>query len=125
MHHNYKRLDFYEFEFAISCIQLTSLGAYLGILCDTKFFGGTHREVHDTSIVKGILRTLLTLLFFVPFIYTIDSRLLNHDFLTVLILVFVLPSFLSSFIFYAFSRILFKRCRLVTSEACNKRSEET
>ena len=46
-----------------------ALGAYLGILCDTKFFKGTHRDIHNTPVWKGLIRLLCTLLLFSPFIF--------------------------------------------------------
>ena len=111
------RLDFAKSEFATASIQLMSLGAYLGILCDTKFFRGTHREVHNTSVVKGVLRCLVTLLLFSPFLLLINVDLLNSDnFEVILIVVYVLPAFFSGFFFFAFSRLIFKRCKLVTSD---------
>ena len=93
-----------------------SLGAYLGILCDTKFFKGTHRDIHNTSIVKGILRLLVSITIFSPFFLFIYYISFNPSFLRVLFIVYVLPAFVSGFFFFAFSRLIFKRCKLVTSD---------
>lgn len=92
-----------------------SLGAYLGILCDTRFFKGTHREIHNTSITKGVLRTLITIVFFSPFLFLANARL-TDSFISILFTVYILPALLGGFLFFAFSRLLFKRCKLVASD---------
>lgn len=57
--------------------------------------------------------------------YFINSDLLpRNSFYVVLLLVYVMPSFISTFVFFAFSRLLFQRCRLVTSETGSHRSVE-
>ena len=33
-----------------------TVGAYLGLLCDAKYFKGSHRKIHDTGKVKSMLR---------------------------------------------------------------------
>ena len=44
----------------------------MGIICDTMFFRGTYRHIHDTSILKGIARTLITMVIFSPFVYAVN-----------------------------------------------------
>ena len=113
-------LSFAEAEYAAVFTQLLSLGAYLGILCDTKYFKGTHREIHNTSIFKGILRSLVTVIIFSPFLYLCSAHLVT-DFVPILFVVFILPAFISGFVFFAFSRLLFKRCKLVTDDVSSAR----
>lgn len=93
-----------------------SLGAYLGILCDTKFFKGTHRDIHNTSIGKGILRLLVTVTIFSPFFFFMYYISFKPSFLRVLFIFYVLPAFVSGFVFFAFSRLIFQKCKLVTSD---------
>ena len=93
-----------------------SLGAYLGILCDTKFFKGTHRNIHETSIAKGIIRLIFTLAIFTPFLVIIDTNLASENYIQLLFLTYIVPAFVSNFLFYAFSRPLFAQCKLVASD---------
>ena len=94
----------------------------MGLLCDTKYFGGTHREIHQTGFIKGVLRTLVSFAIFSPFVIIINADIFNpDDFFEILFVVYVLPSFISGFFFFAFSRLLFEKCKLVTSDAdCKK-----
>ena len=91
-------------EYAVAYIQLMSLGAYLGILCDSKFFSGTHRDIHNTSVRKGIMRVIITALIFSPFLILVNIKSIIASYITILFLIFIMPSFLSGFIFFAFSR---------------------
>ena len=107
-------------EYAAVFMQLWSLGAYLGILCDTKFFGGTHREIHNTSILKGILRTLVTVIIFSPFLMLTFYHPFGNNYIWILFMVYIVPSFVSGFVFFAFSRLLFEKCKLVASDVAVK-----
>ena len=100
-----------------------SLGAYLGILCDTKYFKGTHREIHNTSICKGIIRTLITVIMFSPFFIVVNLRL-THGFIPILFTVYILPALIFGFIYFAFSRLIFQRCKLVASDVPDRRKTE-
>ena len=73
-------LMFAENEYANAFVQLICLGSYLGILCDTKFFKGTHREIHNTSILKGLVRTMLTLLIFSPFVAVARMKIIHQNY---------------------------------------------
>ena len=100
----YNRIMFANAEYAVAYIQLMSLGAYLGILCDSKFFSGTHRDIHNTSVRKGIMRVIITALIFSPFLILVNVKSIIASYITILFLIFIMPSFLSGFIFFAFSR---------------------
>ena len=110
---------FAKAEYAAAFTQLLSLGAYLGILCDTKFFGGTHREIHNTSIFKGVMRTLLTVIIFSPFL-ALSFIKVNDSFMWILFMVYIIPAFVAGFVFFAFSRLLFEKFKLVASDVTVK-----
>ena len=118
------RLQFAQAEYAAAFTQLLSLGAYLGILCDTKYFKGTHREIHNTSIWKGIARVVVTLSMFSPF-FVICNFKLTDGFVPILFTVYILPALVFSFGYFAFSRKIFQRCRLVTSDVQTRRKSST
>ena len=99
------------------------LGAYLGILCDTRFFRGTHREIHNTSCLKSLLRLLITLIIFSPLIITVHFIQKDASFPEVIFVVYIIPSFVVGFIFFAFSRLIFQRCKLVASDVDRKNAE--
>lgn len=99
------------------------LGAYLGILCDTKFFRGTHREIHNTSCLKGLLRLLISLIIFSPLILAAELIPEDASFSEVIFLVYIIPSFAVGFISFAFSRLIFQRCKLVASDVAQKNIE--
>ena len=65
--------------------------------------------------MKGVLRTLITIIFFSPFLYLCNARLWDN-FLSILFTVYVIPALLGGFLFFAFSRLLFQRCKLVASD---------
>ena len=94
----------------------------MGIICDTMFFRGTYRHIHDTSILKGIARTLITMVIFSPFVYAVNLQNDDWRYVLTLIVVYILPVFISGFVFYAFSRLIFSRCKLVASEVSSKSS---
>ena len=94
----------------------------MGIICDTKFFKGTHRQIHKTSFWKGLLRTLITLIIFSPFILAVIYIDKYAPYPRILFLVFVVPNFVSGFIFFAFSRLIFERCKLVASDVAPRKS---
>ena len=100
------------------------LGAYLGILCDTKYFGGTHRHIHNTTVGKGILRVLITALIFSPFLVIVNAKRFVSSYIATLFIVFVLPAFISGFVIYAFSRLIFERCKLVSSDVTSKSTDD-
>ena len=116
---------FAQAEYAQAFIQLLSVGAYLGILFDTMFFRGTYRHIHETSILKGVARTLITLIIFSPFLYAVNFWSSQSRFVEELLIVYILPVFISGFVFYAFSRIMFKQCKLVASEVSSQSLKAT
>ena len=69
-----------------------------------------------------MLRTLVSFAIFSPFVFVINADIFNpDDFFEILFIVYVLPSFISGFFFFAFSRLLFEKCKLVTSDTdCKK-----
>lgn len=51
----------------------------------------------------------------------INAQLVDSDnFATVLFLVYMIPAFLSGFVFFAFSRLIFSRLKLVASDVDTK-----
>lgn len=99
-----QKISFSQAEYCAVMVQLMSLGSYLGILCDTKFFKGTHRQIHDTSVWKGLLRMLITFVIFSPFLYLVTTVCFCRSFWQILLFVYVIPSFVLGFVFFALSR---------------------
>ena len=96
---------------------MISLGTYLGILVDAKFFKGSHRTLNDTSVIKTIFRFSFTAAVTIPFVLLSLFQMQNEDKLfNKVVYFFVLPCFSVTFIYFGFSRLLFKRLKLVTSD---------
>ena len=43
-----------------------TLGAYLGILVDAKFFKGSHRTLNETTVIRSIFRFAFSAVLFFP-----------------------------------------------------------
>ena len=70
-----------------------------------------------------MLRTLITIVIFSPFIFAVFYIDTYAPYPRILFLVFVVPNFVSGFIFFAFSRLIFERCKLVASDVAPKNSQ--
>ena len=84
---------------------------------DAKFFKGSHRTLNDTSICKSIFRFSFTVILLFPFLIAAWSEFKTSSAILQMILFFILPAFLASFLYFAFSRQLFKRIGLVTKDS--------
>ena len=103
--------------------QLTIPGAYLGILIDAKFFKGSHRTLNETSICKSIFRFSFSAALTFPFVLLAFGQNKFDDRLITRVMIFyVLPTFFITFLYFAFSRLLFKKLKLVTSDVIDVKS---
>ena len=101
----------------MACVSIIAPGAYLGILVDAKFFKGSHRTLNDTSACKSIFRFSFTIILLFPSMLLAWSEFQTSSVIVQMLFFFVLPGFLASFLYFAFSRLLFKKIGLVTSDS--------
>lgn len=110
-------LEFAFLELSVFCLCYYTLGAYLGLLFDAKYFRGTPRNIHETTLLKSIARWLVSLIYYTPFIgltimyYTKVTR----PVVKIIVFYSVFP-FCDGFIWYAFSRKLYTKLGLVSQD---------
>jgi hypothetical protein len=55
-------LEFAFVEISMFFLSFYSLVPYLGIIFDAKYFRGTSKNIHDTSLIKSIARFFVSLI---------------------------------------------------------------
>lgn len=96
------------------------LGAYYGMVNDAKYFKGSVRTVNQTSIVKTILRLLLSaipivIVFVLPEILIASRSVVLPIFLSK----YALPSYIIGFLLFGYSKRVYQRYNLVNIEDTN------
>ena len=92
-------------------------------MVDAKFFKGSHRTLNETSIIRSIFRFSFSAALTFPFILISWIELNVGEKLVSRVMIFyVVPSFFVTFLYFAFSRLLFKKLNLVTSDVIDVKS---
>ena len=89
-------------------------GAYIGIIFDAIFFGGSPETINKgMPLWKGVLRILVALLIISPFgaMYFFISD--NANVMTLFLVKSTLPGFFMTFIIFSVIKIVYKRLRLI------------
>ena len=107
-------LEFAFLEISVFCLCYYSLGAYLGMIFDAKYFRGTSRNIHDTSLLKSIARFFVALIWYGPFIcfYIYYYTKVTKPVVKIFSFYAIFP-FFDAFIWYAISRKVFGKLGLV------------
>ena len=63
---------------------------------------------------------VVTISIFYPILYVADQVCFGRSFWQILLFVYAIPSFVLGFVFFAFSRLIFKKCKLVASDVAVK-----
>ena len=84
------------------------VGAYAGIIIDSREFKGCHRQYNATSTTKKVLRILMSILLIVP-LYVCPVYLIQSSKFVVLVLFakYGIPSFMTGIALYGFSKLIY------------------
>lgn len=93
------------------------VGAYIGIIVDSREFKGCHRLYNTTSTTKKVLRILMSILLIVP-LYVCPVYLIKSSKYVVLVMFakYGVPSFLTALALFGFSKILYLKFGLLQPE---------
>ena len=100
-------------------------GCYLGLIVDARHFKGTVKSVHDTSFKQTFVRVGLTAIpigiIYVCPVYLIASR---QFVLLILLIKFGMPAFMTGFVLFGYSKLIFERFSVVNLEDPNVGNEK-
>ena len=116
---------FASFNFINAGYSFFAVGAYLGIMVDSKHFGGTHKRINHTSAFKSILRLASNLLVTL-FVLFLPSIVIPNDLNLFILYLFqvILPSTLIALYLFGFSKLFNRKLGLVKEEKYERDEDE-
>jgi hypothetical protein len=88
-------------------------GAYFGIMLDSMYLKGTHQTVNNTSLLKSVLRLLVSVVLISPF--ALPMFLISNRSSMMIIYLFktTVPFFFATLILFSIAKLVYRKFGLV------------
>ena len=93
------------------------LGCYFGLVIDSKYYKGTHRNINQTQLKKTLIRLISSLLLIFP-VFVCPAFFIKSMKYILLVLLFKygMPGFFVGLMLFGFSKRAYERLSIVQEE---------